>query len=749
MTPTHGNAPRRYAAGMPDPWRTHDLPFDANRADDIGRFERKEWLLTAGDGSFAMGTALGRNTRRYHGLLVAAARPPVDRVVALNQVFETLVLAHGVSDIDTTATQRLEFSTCGFRDPAGQTAYAPHGFRFLQRVERGLTMTWHYGWGDLHWSRTLVLHPAQPHTPPTITLRYDVAPFDRSLGHATLHLAPMLTLRGFHGLYDGTPIGAERTDGQAVTCRGTGHAVTLSVSSGTWHDAPDVWRGVHYPVEAYRSQGDTEDQAVPGRFVIPVQPGQSVTLTAALGGQPAAPLASPDERARRLVAVREQLRSLPEATAGALAVAADDFVVSRTMAGKRLSTIIAGYPWFADWGRDTFIALPGLLLCTGRLKEAEGVLRCFAGALRNGVVPNRFDDADDKVAHYNTVDGSMWFVHAALAYHDALERENESTPAWLIRAVTDVLDAHLAGTHADGHHDNRTIPIRCDADGLITAGDDRTQLTWMDAACDVPHSGPGGETVWEHRVFTPRPGKCVEVNALWCSNLAGAAVLLNGRRGQKQRTLRYQRAAELTGDSFLAVFWDKTRERLLDHVRPDGPPDERANAQLRPNACFACSLARSPLPAPQRRLVLDAARTRLLTPSGLRTLDPDDPRYVGTYGGPQWQRDAAYHQGTAWPWLLGTYAEGVLRADGFSDAAKQEARDAIAPLLASLTDADDPATSLGQLHEVHDGDPGHSELRPGSASAHAPRGCIAQAWSVAEVLRIACLIDTDQPNSTG
>ncbi len=733
---------------MPDAWLTHDLPFDPGNADDLRRFEQREWLLTAGDGSYAMGTALGRNTRRYHGLLVAAAHPPVDRVLALHQLVETLLLSHG----ENHPPQRLEFSTNGFRDEHGQTVYAPHGFRFLRRVQRGLTMAWHYQWGDLHWSRTLVLHPTEknhlPH-PPAATLRYDVQPYDPSLGQARLELSPLLTLRGFHGLYDGRAIETKILSPDVITCATDQHAATLSVPGGVFTEHPDVWRSNHYPRETQRGQGDTEDLIVPGRFVVPVTPGQPVTFTACLGEQPADPLAYPQARAERLAVVRKTLAVIPSPTAEALTIAADDFLVARPVKGKQLCTILAGYPWFADWGRDAFIALPGLLLTTGRLDDAADVLQCFASVLRGGLVPNRFDDKNPDDAHYNTVDGSMWFVHAGLCFAEALGQKKQSPPDWLTDALTTVLDAHLEGTHAQGH-DGQPVPIGCDTDGLVTAGNDQTQLTWMDAACDLPPPEDQPNAQPQRTVFTPRPGKCVEVNALWCSNLAGAAALLEKSPKQKRAAVRYAKAAAQASASFVRVFWDEKNQALHDHVRPDGKP----NTQLRPNVCFACSLERSPLSTAQRRAVLDAVRDELLTPAGLRTLSPRDPAYTGHYAGPSWQRDAAYHQGTVWPWLLGAYAEGRLRAGDFSGHAKQQARAAIAPLLASLESADHPDASLGQLHEIHNATPapgspdtGSSDASkkpdapdaPGTPDHHAPRGCIAQAWSVAEVLRITHL----------
>ncbi|MEM1445785.1 MAG: amylo-alpha-1,6-glucosidase [Planctomycetota bacterium] len=714
-----------------DAWVTHTLDFDPSKPQDVERFLQREWVLTSGDGSFAMGTALGCNTRRYHGLLVAATQPPVGRVLALNQVFETLVLEQ-----PDGATQRIEFSTCAFLDDQEQRTFAPHGFAHLERVTRGLDMTWHYRWGSLRWRRTLSLAAGR------CTLHYELEPYDEQLGKASLVLAPMLTLRIFHGLHGDNPIETQSVQGDTARFSSDRGSMELCVPGAVFEPQTDRWRDVWYAVDAQRGQDDREALDVPGGFRVGFQAGRAVTLTAAWAHDATHTTPPPNEpRTYRLDPIRGRIASLLRAAevpdrdghlATTLAIASDDFVVARPVGSgpsqRELRTVLAGYPWFADWGRDTFIALPGLLLCTGRLDEALLTLELFAGSLRNGVVPNRFDDTTPEAMHFNTLDGSMWFVHAALETAERLRQAQRAIPDWLGRAICEVLDAHLAGTEATDHENGqwRVVPITCGDDALISAGDERTQLTWMDAAVTLPDGTPA--------VFTPRPGRAVEVNALWYSNLAGAASAAETLGIDALRAQTYARTAQHAGYSFLETFWDDTQSRLYDHITPDETSGGTPNDQHRPNGVIAAALARSPLSLAQRKAVLDAAEAELLTPVGLRTLAPSDPAYQPTYAGPQHERDAAYHQGTVWPWLLGSYAEGRLRAGGSNPKARNQARAAITPLLASLTDPEHPTAALGQLHEIHEA------AESSTSGEHAPRGCPAQAWSVAETLRVLALL---------
>lgn len=670
---------------MTDSWLTHTIEPDGHAVGD-------EWLLTNGTGAYAMGTVGGLNTRRYHGLLIATTRPPVGRVVALNQVLERLTFP--APGRGRPARPAMSFTTCAFRGADGGTVLEPNGSALLTRFEHGLCTRWTYASEDVLLVRELFLHWRQQ----AVTLRYALS---GPCAGATLNLHPMVTLRDFHqlaGREDEPEVEAGTT--QVMLRSGVG-SVTIACDSGRFVADPDWWYRVHYPVESERGQDDREDQFLPGYFEVPLAPGDDVheiMLTAALGGRLVGPCASSAARAGHLAPMVERIPA-DRPTAMVLARAADDFVAVRRIADRELSTILAGFPWFADWGRDTFIALPGLLLTTGRFQEARATLETFAAAIADGLVPNVFDDYDDTAAHYNTVDASLWFIHAALEYVETTG-DRAAWEGWMDDAIAQILNAYIRGT---------AFGIGMAGDGLISAGTPQSQLTWMDAARDGV-------------VFTPRCGKAVEINALWHHALMGTARLVGDV--DARRADHYTRLAARTRRAFLRVFWDPERSVLRDCVWTDAAGEEHIDASLRPNQVFAVSVPHSPLPRTRQHHVLESLRNHLLTPFGLRTLPAEDANYHGSYRGSPFERDQAYHQGTVWPWLIGPYAEGLLRAGQFSPAAIDQARSAIEPLLQFML-----GPGLGQLREIHEADP-----------PHRPVGCIAQAWSVAQVLRVLDLI---------
>lgn len=702
-------------------WQTHQLPIHDRALPWIDR----EWLLSNGTGAYSMGTIPAINSRRYHGLLVATSNPPVGRVNALNQMYEQLVLGQTLRDAryhgEVEPDRKIELTTCHFRGNEGVEVFSPGGHSWLRHFDKGLCIRWGYQCNDLRIIRKLQLHPQQQ----AITLTYEVTGLTES---SLLRLGPMLTLRDFHAVMSPGRIEdfecETNDDEQQLTVRRDGAAVTLRCNGAQFVCDPMLWYGAHYAADAHRGQQAFEDYFVPGCFAVELNPDAdgfaSVELTAALGETPAAPMTSNESRIRSLAAVSERL-PMPELTLGrsgrsaspaqmdrlrrCLAIAANDFVVERTFRGQRLSTILAGYPWFADWGRDTFISLPGLLLATGRLDEAGRTLRLYAEALKDGLVPNRFDDYDPNVAHYNTVDASLWFVHSLLRYH-AAAGDTDAWSTWILPAAMHVIENYSKGTQ-----DN----IYLDEDGLIAAGTPQTQLTWMDAKC-------GGH------IFTPRHGKAVEINALWFSVLTELADCIGPDNPQGPRC---REAAEKCRKSFVAKFWNDGVGYLNDHLWPDDQGNWHADTTLRPNQILAVSLPRSPLGSAMQRSVVAAVRDRLLSPYGLRTLPEDDPNYHPYYHGDQMQRDGAYHRGTIWPWLIGPYVEALLRTSDFSSACREEAAAVISPLVSNLL-----GSGLGQLHEIHE-----------ASLPHRPEGCIAQAWSVAELLRVLVMIERGEPNA--
>ena len=696
-------------------WRTHDFAIDGNALELI----TQDWLLTNGTGAFSMGSVTGANQRRYHGLLVAATRPPVGRVVALNQMLEQLVLT-----LDGTE-HKLEFTTCQFPGKTGgePDAFAPAGHTMLRRFQKGLSVSWTYTWGKILFVREVFLHWQQQ----AATVRYLIKGLGSAGNTAQLRLSPMVTLRDFHSLLHKDQAGhftvdshingvtVKREDGAGLPANEP-VSVTFACDKAARFDRTRNWLyNLVYRVETERGQDDREDNFIPGCFEIPLDPKQDehiITLTVALGNSAANPVDGlANARQNHLAPI---LKHLSETGGGgasvsaeiaamrkALTIAADDFVVGRTIKGRKLSTILAGYPWFADWGRDTFIALPGLLIETGRFAEARNTLAVFAESIRDGLVPNRFDDYDDNAAHYNTVDGSLWFIQAALRYVE-VTKDQASWNDWLSAACQSIMEAYIKGTGYD---------IRMAGDGLITAGNANTQLTWMDAAC-------GGV------VFTPRFGKAVEINALWYAALTGMAAAI--KKNNKPTSDHYLKLAARVKRAFAKNFWNDDLACLADVVWSDDQGVDHRDDSLRPNQIFAVSLPDSPIPQTLQKKVLAAVKARLLTPKGLRSLSPEHPQYHPRYTGEQFKRDGGYHQGTVWGWLIGPYVEAVLRAGKFSAASRKEAMQALHPLLDEMMNE-----GIGQLHEIYEADPPHRAV-----------GCMAQAWTISEALRALRLIES-------
>lgn len=694
--------------------------------------DKTEWLLTGGDGSFAMGTVAGVMNRRYHGLLIASMQPPVRRMMALSAVAESLVL-----DADTGLEQRFDLACFRFRP----SELHPRGDQHLVGFEKDVACRWTYRAGPVEVLKELILTRETTRSGSGALIRYTarVVPGARPVRSVRLVLRPLVAMRDFHGLI----LRETARDRYRINCES--HAITvgvpegrlrLVVSEGKTFDVQQWWYNFQYEQEHARGYDYLEDLLHPGSFSTdwawPQAGGKedgligSVTLSAAVNGE-----VDPNSFDAVEKAARKRMEALVRPmiaktgpqdrdAAASLAAAADDFIARRVPAPGAVRsadsdaaadqvTILAGYPWFADWGRDAMISLPGLLLSTGRLDEARRILQTFAhhrgpeGSDYYGLVPNVFDDYTGR-PHYNTVDASLWFVHAVCQY---LEKSGDTATFHreLLPACIDVVTAYSKGT---------AFGIRMDeADGLIIAGDEGTQLTWMDAKRDGV-------------VFTPRHGKAVEINALWYNALRAIAAA-SGTHRPGLRT-QMNAMADKTAAGFVRSFVHPTTGGLADVLTPDGHGGWRADWRVRPNQIFAASLAYSPLSAEQRRSVTELVKTHLLTPCGLATLDPRDPGFKGRYRGRMFDRDAAYHNGTAWPWLLGPLAEAVLRCGDFSPAAKAEARGVLSGLLGDLD-----RECVGQLPEVFDGE--STAEHPQEAA-----GCPAQAWSVAETLRVLMLL---------
>ncbi len=672
----------------------------------------KEWTLTNGQGGYAMGSVLGAPTRRYHGLLVSSERPPVERAVGLTQVHETLILGEGTPEQRRFCLTPLHFSSGGDRS---------EDLPELVGFEVGAGCRWTY--------RVMLAGGRSAEVTKSLHMfsRRNACAIEYTIGGEgvawRVELRPLLALRGFHQVIDPSAFGgrfrSRISDGRVVAHAGS-RGVQLWSEGARYAHGPERWRDVLYAWERKRGLEDREDLYCPGIAHAAGDGRDRKTITLWASSDAAELPSIEDDRASqverlaplvRAASAKAQgnLRATDKTSLARLVVAGDQFVVQRGHDRDGVS-VIAGYPWFSDWGRDAMISLPGLLLAPDRFEEALGVLRTFAGARRNGLIPNRFDDyAGDN--HYNTVDASLWFVHACCEYLRT-SGDHAGFDA-LASACLDVIGSYERGTDYGIGMDP--------ADSLIAAGNETTHLTWMDAQ-------RGGIT------FTPRHGKAVEINALWFNALVSLGEALRASdAGASDRLLALARRV---GESFNATFV-RIRSGLVDHLSPDARGGWTPDDSVRSNQIFAASLPHSPLSIEQRRDVVRVVRERLLTPVGLRTLDPGDPEYRGRYEGDLMLRDAAYHNGTVWPWLLGPYAEAVMRVDGFSDASRTEASDALRPLIAWL----DAGWSPGQLPEIFDGDDS-----PGAPRE--PDGCPAQAWSVAETLRV-WLMSLSGPGAPG
>ena len=558
---------------------------------DFSRSSKLEWLETNGTGAFAMGTVAGVNTRRYHGLLVASLRPPVDRNLLLARVEE-------------------ELNGC----PLGAAQYpgtvTPRGFEFIERFETHPCATWHYAAGGISIQKQIYLVDGHQ----AVILRYRA---DRA---ATLRVRPFLAYRDYHSL------GYARGDLYGPLPRIEFH------SSGRFEEQPFWYYNNEYLAELDRGLDFREDLFSPGVIALVLKPGEWTPICASLEG-PFGTDPSPRD---------------------------DPFTVYRA---DGTPTIIAGYPWFTDWGRDTMISIPGL-----RPKQATRIIEGFLNYLNQGLIPNRFPDRGE-APDYNTADATLWMFRAVRALGDRDFFEKTFYPA-----AKQIVDWHRRGT---------LFGIGVDpVDGLLRTG---PQLTWMDAKVG-------------NRPITPRSGKPVEINALWHDALQlmgewGDPVYLDGARRVKQ--------------SIRENFWDAKRQCLYDLL--EGP------SQFRPNQIFAAHL----LDPEQQRAVVRAVERVLLTPGGLRTLDPADPQYRGRYEGDPAHRDAAYHQGTAWPWLLGGFMDAYLAAFGPSDDHLSYCKSLLDSLAAR------GGGCLDSIPEIYDGD------NPQRAN-----GCPAQAWSVTEISRV-------------
>jgi len=653
-----------------------EVQFGREICGDLAAAESREWLVTNGIGGYASGAIAGSQTRRYHGLLVAALQPPVGRTQLVSAIDE-IVHYDGA-----------DFSLATHRWAGG--VVDPKGFLLLEDFHlEGSTPVWTYAPADAILEKRIWMHQGEN----TTYIQYTLV---RGSGALEMELKALVNYRDFHSL---THAGDWRMNiapidrGVKVQAYDGATPIYLKSSAAGCEPRHEWYLDCYFAAETERGLSDREDRLFAALFRTRLEAGSSVTFvltteaTASLDGETARA-----ERANHDVKLFQEWQEKNEVLAGEapswiwqLILAADQFIVKRSLPEEPEGrSIIAGYHWFGDWGRDTMIALPGLTLATGRAGVARQILLAFSRYVDGGMLPNNFPDVGGK-PEYNTVDAALWFFEAVRQYFAATQ--DAATLQKLFPVLAGMIDAHIAGTRYN---------IRVDAaDGLLYAGGPGVQLTWMDAKV--------GD--W---VVTPRTGKPVEINALWINALgtmAGFARHL-GKPGDA-----YEKLAAKAKNSF-QKFWNADRNCCFDVIDSPGVGNDAA---LRPNQIFAVSLPVSPLTPEQQKAVVDVCARHLLTSHGLRSLAPGETGYSGHYGGSPRDRDAAYHQGTVWGWLLGSFALAHYRV--FHD--RVAALRFLEPLGHQIY-----ASGLGTLSEIFDGD-----------APFTPRGCIAQAWTVAEVLR--------------
>jgi predicted glycogen debranching enzyme len=617
---------------------------------DFSRSSRLEWLETNGAGGYAMGTAAGVNTRRYHGLLIASLHPPVERVVMLARVEEEL----------TINERSYSLGVCQY--PGIVT---PSGYRYLERFRLDPFPTWDYLLDDVHVEKKLFLVQGRQ----AVVLAYTSNTPHR------MRLRPFVALRDYHSL--------NATDLERL-------AMLRFHPSNCAALEPDAhwYRNVEYLRELDRGFDFREDLYSPGYFTLDLQPGRAAWLVACIEGD----LRPDDEWVARAESLERERRPR-----NLLERAADQFIVHR---GDGSPTIIAGYPWFTDWGRDTMISLPGLLIGRGRLDEARDIVQGFLKFLHQGLIPNRFPDYGER-PEYNSADSTLWIFPAMHAWLEA-GGDFSFVRDIVYPAACEIIAWQRGGTLNDIGVD----PV----DSLLSAGAPGMQLTWMDAKT--------GD--W---VVTPRHGKPVEINALWYNALRITASWAS-QIGDQSSASRFEEESEVVRDSFNRLFWNPDRECLYDCIAPGGDPV----VKVRPNQIFAVSLPFPVIDGSRARSVVEIAARELLTPVGLRTLERGDPDYHPAYCGSALERDGAYHQGTVWPWLVGPFITASLRVYGRTPEMIACCRAILESVIAEMADPSGDA-ALGTLGEIYSAEPPHLAC-----------GAVAQAWSVAELLRALQLV---------
>ena len=632
---------------------------------DFNKSSNLEWIETNGLGGWASSTVYGVNTRRYHGLLVAAMNPPVEREVVVSKLDETVRIKN----------KDYQLFTNQFPGKVH-----PEGYRYLTEFRKELFPEFFYLVEGVSIKKTIAAVNGYNCTVVIYKILDALEEFD-------LRLTPFIAMRDFHSLRkaDENIVPEYSFQDSKLIFNFVNHPTTLyaSINKGNFISKHEWYYNFEYLRELDRGLDFREDLFKPGCFVVKANKGDEVVIT--LSSNPITRNGLElfeKEKCRRDKIISDcaeddMLRNLK--------LAADQFIVKRKAMNK---TVIAGYHWFSDWGRDTMIALPGLTLTTNRFADAQDILETFANSLDRGMIPNRFPDYGE-APEYNSVDATLWFFVAVKNFLDATN-DFYFVRETIFPRFKKIIEWFEKGTRHNIHEDY---------DGLLYAGEPGVQLTWMDAKI--------GD--W---VVTPRQGKAVEINALWYNALMFGAYLSNLFNEKDCESLYKDKAAKVR-KNFIETFWNEDGGYLYDYV--DG---DYKDSSFRPNQLYAVSLPYKLLDKEKAKIIVDKVYEKLYTPFGLRSLSPDDKYYKPIYTGNQYERDSAYHQGTVWAFLLGAFADAIEYA--YPQEKEERIKMLIDNFLPHLSEA-----GLGTISEIFDGD-----------FPHKPKGCIAQAWSVGEFLRI-------------
>jgi predicted glycogen debranching enzyme len=651
------------------------IKFGRDLCTDLNQSTQREWLVTNGLGGYASGTISGVLSRSYHGLLIAAIEQPTVRRLLFTKLDETLFYKGVYHPL--------------FTNFWANKSVTPEGYLSIQKFRlEGTTPVWTFSIADAIFEKRIWMQPFENIT----YIRYDY--IDGS-GKIRFSLQPLINDRDHHSVtlprnLNEKKIVSIQNGVQIKSSFQANSDLFLQSQTGEFSIDQQWIHDFYLAIEDYRGLNPLDAHLSIGTIEADIKPGENLTIVASTTSNPN--LDGHSAYQERLSYEAEILSCAPHGSPGwirQLFLSADQFVVNRpTPHDSKGKTIIAGYHWFTDWGRDTMISLPGLTLVTHRPKTAASILLTFASYVDSGMLPNRFPDQkdinDNDIPEYNTVDATLWFFEALRAYY--VVTIDDQLLSDLYPVLQEIISWHEKGTRHNIHIDPE--------DGLLYAGEPGVQLTWMDAKVDD----------W---VVTPRIGKPVEINALWYNALC---TMISFAESLGVPVEGYRTQSERVRNSFKR-FWNERAGYLYDVI--DG--DNGSDSSLRPNQLIAVSLFHSPLSPKQQSSVLDVCARELLASTGLRSLSPNHPSYVGSYSGDRYQRDSAYHQGTVWGWLIGAFVSAHLKVHKNPEGALAY----LEPFVRQLKEH-----GIGTISEIFDGDPPYE-----------PRGCIAQAWSVAEVLR--------------